>query len=151
MTYKKKKKNVNVNMGLWSRRPSYYSQLLWCLSAPQAPGRLYSLVSEIFRQCHTEKTKNISTESILNATNHLQYILSLCLVGCFFHVWIIMSRPLSCSPSASPFPLFHCIPATPLKGKKFNITFVMAKLTGISRPPQLSVPVMAGDVLPAPL
>lgn len=61
-------------------------------------------------------------------------------------------QTLVMSSISQPFPLFHCIPATPLeKEKKISIKFVMAELTGISRLPQLSVPVMAGDVLPAPL
>lgn len=60
---------------------------------------------------------------------------------------LVMSSP----PEAafSSLPLYPC--NTSKKETKFSIKSVMAKLTGISRLPQLSVPVMAGDVLPAPL
>lgn len=58
-------------------------------------------ICEFFRQCHTERNWTLSTESILNATNNLQYIL--CVVGCFFTSWIIMIISLLCPPSPSLF------------------------------------------------
>lgn len=114
----KKKKSVNVNMGLWSRRPGYYSLLLWCLSAPQAPGRLYSLVSvKSQTMSHWKKLKYKLRINIKCHQSSSLYFISM-FSWMLFPCLNCHEQTLVMSSISQPFPLLHCIPATPLKRRQ---------------------------------
>lgn len=130
-------------MGLWSRRPGYYSLLLWCLSAPQAPGKVHSWY--LWNLQTMSHWKKLNYKHRINIKCHQSSSVYFMCSWMLFPFLNYQEQTLV----MSSLPLYPC--NTPKEETKFSIKLVMAKSTGISRLPQLSVPVMAGDVLPAPL